>query len=95
MSVYTQDGLYKLNKLTTGNDKSIVYTSRDLGGGTATIGYKDSSGNFISLKDDVGSDVLAIPGEQLLIEHGRLIELYLQLSGSTTPDLEVIVRGAS
>lgn len=46
--------------ISTTGKSTVFYTSGDLGGGIATVGYMDSTG-FVSLKDATSSDVILTP----------------------------------
>ena len=60
-----------------------LFVSGSLGGGTARLGYVDSTGTFIPFTD--GS---VLVGEQYEVRHGKGNPLMLELLGSTGAALE-------
>ena len=64
--------------------RSALYVTGDLGGGTAVLGYLDESAAF----QPYSSGTVEL-GEQYEILHGRGVKLRIQVIGSTTPAIEV------
>lgn len=81
----TVDGVYKLEVQNVGT--SVIYVSGSLGGGTATLGYMAGSG-FVGLTDGALAE-----DTQTEVRHGMGMKLVVQLVGSSTPSLEVMIRG--
>lgn len=74
---------------------SAVLASGDLGGGTATLGYRDSYGNFVPLLDENDAEVTLTIGAQLLVEHGKTMPIYVKLENALEPNLEINVSVVS
>ena len=78
------DGDYKLNN-SSGLSVSILYLSGIAGSATVSVGYKNEEGTIVPL---LGGEVAL--GQQYPIQHGKDVELYLQVSGST-PITKILV----
>jgi len=72
---------------------SIVYVSGTLGGGVAKLGYI-ASGVFVPFVVD-SAELTLTTGEQYELHHGYNMPVFLQLVGSTSPNLEIIVKWVS
>jgi len=87
--IITEDGITKLK---TSHNISAFLVSGSLGGGTATFGYLTSDGSFESFSDSDGVAVAVEIGKQYEARHGLHQPVYINLTGSTTPALEVIEK---
>lgn len=82
--IITADGRYKLNP-NTGSSITTVLVTGDLGGGTAAMGYTASDATFVPLVDGE-----VVVGGQYEVRHGGGVHVFLELTGSTGANLEVI-----
>jgi len=86
----TANGKYSLksNVSGIGGDTTVILISGSTGGGTINIGHYDEYKNFIPFTDGT-----VLSPSQTAIKHGIGITPVLDLAGSTSSALSVIVLG--
>ena len=87
--IVSTDGDHKIK--TTGK-ASAIYVDGTAGGGTAKLGTLGIAG-FIPFKDGAGADVVVSVSNQYEIRHGQNKSVYLQLTGSISPNLSISASG--
>lgn len=71
----------------SGTGTSVIMVSGTFGTATATLKYKDLSGNFVALENGT----LEV-NKQYVVEHGKGVDLYVTIAtadGSTDIDISV------
>ena len=92
-----EDGTVKIKPVTAGvglgGSMSALLVAGNLGGGTALVGYMNGdTGVFSPFKDSTGLvNLELVSGRQYQIAHGMGIDVYVQLTGSTSPILSVLL----
>ena len=86
----TADGDQSVGGINTRREFSVA-VSGDFGGGTLEVQYGTDTGTFTNyVSGDTGSFTAA--GERVFFQCGDIQAINLNLSGSTAPDLTVIVQ---
>lgn len=81
----TADGVYHV-KTGAGAQGTSLLVSGSLGGGTAKVGYMTPEGVFIPLTDGV-----LVINEQVEVRHGVGVPIYIELTGSSNPNVGILV----
>lgn len=82
----SENGIFEISEFLNYQAQSsgAVYVSGDTSGGTLTLGTKNSAAQFMPMNDGV-----LIAGDNVKVEHGTAVPLFVELVGAVTPNLEV------